>query len=99
MPMANFIAARQNEPRGKQRYAKNKLGQGIDVVYNVGGKAGPKGGHSEIQSIRFRKDKFDKAKAKAWLKAHDFKTTTEDVQESTAERLERFVETAGEIVQ
>jgi hypothetical protein len=50
----------------------NKFGPGIDVLFGIRKKRGPRGGRSEIQSIRFKADKFTPAQAKRWLREHDY---------------------------
>jgi hypothetical protein len=66
MPFPNYYSARIEDPSKFDSFAydKNKLGNGIDVVYGI------KSGVSTIQSIRFDKDKFSVSSAKSWLKDH-----------------------------
>lgn len=75
-PFPNEHAARQTDP---DKYDKIRRGTlpgapaGISVIWGVLSDR-----KSEIQSIRFDKDKFTPAEAKAWLKEHDFKTSLEE---------------------
>lgn len=66
MPMENFISARVESPKkyDKFRYGKDVLGRGIDVVYGI------KDNKTEIQAIRFDKEKFTKEEVKKWMKNH-----------------------------
>ena len=65
--MPNFHSARIKNPKDfkKFRYAKNKLGKGIDVVWGI-----RDNGKTEIQAIRFSKNQFDKEQARNWMKTH-----------------------------
>jgi len=74
VPFPNFHAARQNDPDkyARMRYAKDKFGPGIDVVWGV-----LEDGTVELQSIRFDVSKFTAEEAKAWLEKHDYKTGLE----------------------
>jgi hypothetical protein len=69
MPYPNEHAARIKAPSGftKFRREKNKLGQGIDVIYGI-----DSDGKSVVQAIRFSKSKFTVEQAKKWLKDHDY---------------------------
>lgn len=49
----------------KFRRANNAGGAGVHFIYGI------KAGKSQIQAIRFSKDKFTPAEAKAWLKSHN----------------------------
>jgi hypothetical protein len=71
MPFPNEHAARQRSPEGCKRLRRNNnaLGTGIDVIWCV--KAD---GKTEIQTIRFRKNRFTAAEARKWLREHSFKT-------------------------
>jgi len=69
MPYPNEHSARINSP-GKYDHIRRKndeFGSGIDVIFGI------KGGKSEVQAIRFDKNKFTPAKAKEWLREHDYK--------------------------
>jgi hypothetical protein len=61
-----FHSARIKEPSqfNDFTYKKNAFGDGIDVVFGI------KDGKTEVQSIRFNKNKFTEAEAKEWLKKH-----------------------------
>jgi len=73
MPYPNEHSARIKEPDAFERIRElwRKESQGIRAI---GGplKSNPKGG-TEVQAIRFKVDKWTAAKAKAWLKSHDYK--------------------------
>ncbi len=77
-PYPNEHAARQTDPKKYKKFARgvpSGFPEGISVIYgifSVGGKD-----KSEIQSIRFDASKWTEAKAKKWLKDHDFKTVLE----------------------
>jgi hypothetical protein len=90
MPMTNWWSARQNEPTKKIRYAKGKFGKGIDAVFNVGLAKGPKGGKSQLQTIRFDKSLFNKGRAKDWLKKHGFKTMIESGLQEVIARVKKL---------
>jgi hypothetical protein len=77
MPMTNWWSARQNEPAKKVRYDKNRFGKGIDAIWNIGLAKGPRGGRTQLQTIRFDKSLFNKSKAKDWLKKNKYKTMIE----------------------
>ena len=49
------------------------FGPGIDAILAIRKKKGPRGGRSEVQSIRFKADKFTAAEAKRWLREYDYK--------------------------
>ncbi len=75
-PFPNEHAARQKPPGNFKEFRRGTLPGapvGISVVFGITGTGAAR--KSEIQSIRFDKDKFTVAQAKAWLKDHDFKTT------------------------
>jgi len=87
MPYPNEHSARIREPEqyGDQIRRKNdEFAKGIDVIYGI------KNGKTEIQAIRFAKEKWTVPAAKKWLNDHDFKpihfepaTTTEDTASTT----------------
>jgi len=54
--------------------SKNPADKDIDVVFGIRKEEGPRGGRSEIQSIRFKSTKWTPEEAKTWLKEHDFKS-------------------------
>jgi len=64
MPYPSEHAARINSPGKYSQFRRrnNDLGSGIDVIYGI------KNGKSEIQAIRFDKNKFTVAQARSWLK-------------------------------
>ena len=64
---ANYIRIRVASPSGFVRFRIKLLGQGIKAV--IGFK---KSGGSEIQSFLFPKINWNLAKAKAWIKSHDY---------------------------
>jgi hypothetical protein len=72
MPYPNYHSARIKDPKKYKevKYGKKPEGfpDGIDVLWGI---LGPK--ESEIQAIRFDADKWTAAKAKKWLKDHDYK--------------------------
>jgi hypothetical protein len=51
----------------------DRFGDGIDVVWGVlpEDEAGPEGGRTEIQSLRFDTNQFSKKEAKDWLEKYD----------------------------
>ncbi len=74
MPFPNEHAARQTDPK---QYSSFRRGQpkgfpsGVFVVYGI------KNGVSEIQTIRFKSNKWTAEEAKKWLKKNKFKTAVE----------------------
>lgn len=77
MPFKNYYSARQTEPNYKEyAYSKDKLGDGIDAVFGI------KDGKTELQAIRFKKDKFTTEKAKEWLERNKFKNIVEELSEA-----------------
>lgn len=70
MPFPNEHSARIVNPGKFESFARqnDELGQGIDVIFGI-----RKDGKSEIQAIRFDKDRFTLEEARDWLKRHDFK--------------------------
>jgi hypothetical protein len=71
-PFPNEHAARQAEPDGRRykTYRRKEISPGISFIYGI---KRPQG--TEIQSIRFNKDKFTPKQAKEWLKKHKFKSS------------------------
>lgn len=55
---------RIKDPAQFDRFTTKNIAPGVSIVLGI------KGGKSTAQSLRFSKDKYDKAKAQAWLKAH-----------------------------
>lgn len=86
-PYPNEHAARLKDPDQYDSFARenNAGGDGIDFIYGI------KDGTSELQAIRFNKDKFTPAEAKQWLADHDFEpilfeeATERVAQENNAE--------------
>lgn len=69
-PYPNFHACRLEDP-GKYiriREEKDKFGKGIYALWGIQGGNKP----VELQAIRFKKDLFTVAEARAWLKAHKY---------------------------
>ena len=72
MPFPNEHAARQTEPTGYKTYrrgAPKGFPEGVNAIYGI-----KEDGGTEIQSIRFAKDKWTVERAKEWLKRNNFKT-------------------------
>lgn len=75
MPYPNQHAARQRDP-GK--YSKMRTGKlpgspkGVTVIFGV-----LPSGKTEIQSIRFDRRTWTVARARQWLKSHNFRSTIE----------------------
>jgi len=67
-PYTKEHAARLKDPDDYQGFRRmnNELGTGIHIILGL------KDGSSEIQSIRFDKDKFTADEAKAWLRERDY---------------------------
>lgn len=82
MPYPNEHAARMAEPDqfDKMRRENGKFGEGIDVIWGING------GKTEIQAIRFDKEKFTPEEAKTWLKEHDYKPIEFEPATDTPER-------------
>lgn len=72
MPFPNEHAARIKAPGQYKRFRrKNDAGgDGVDFIYGIKDKDGKE--VTEVQAIRFDKDKFTVAEAKKWLKDHDY---------------------------
>lgn len=68
MPYPSEHALRVSEPKKytKLRRQNNKYGEGIDVIFGV-----LPDGKTEVQAIRFKKDKFTIDKVKTWLENHE----------------------------
>jgi len=68
-PYPNEHAARLTDPAQYDSFRRknNDFGDGIDAIYGI------KSGKSELQAIRFSKNKFTVAEAKKWLADNDYK--------------------------
>lgn len=66
-PYPNEHAARIKDPSQFDSFARknDEGGDGIDFIYGI------KNGASELQAIRFDKEKFTPEQAKEWLKSHE----------------------------
>lgn len=73
MPYPNFHSARLRDPKqyDEVRQKKDEFGEGINVLYGIKGQGENR--VSEVQAIRFAKDKFTPEQAREWLKEHDHK--------------------------
>lgn len=80
-PFPNEHAARLHDPAKYESFRRDNDagGTGIDFIYGI-----LAGGGTEIQAIRFDKDRYTPAEAKAWLREHDF--TAIMFEEATGER-------------
>lgn len=78
MPYPNEHAARINNPDkyAKLRRENDKFGKGIDVIWGV-----KDSGTTEVQAIRFDKEKFSPEQAKKWLKDHNYSGGFEEAKE------------------
>jgi len=67
-PFPNEHAARLKDPAQYDSFARENDagGDGIDFIYGI------KDGATELQAIRFDKEKFTPAEARDWLAKHDF---------------------------
>ena len=82
MPYPNEHAARQTDPGKYESFRRTHpkgFPAGIDVIWGISGK-GPNR-KSEIQSLRFDKNKWTPEASKKWLKDNGFKTTLERASE------------------
>ena len=81
-PYPNEHAARLTDPDQYDsiRRVNDEGGPGIDFIYGI------KDGKSEIQAIRFDKDRYTPAEARQWLSDHDFSAIS--FEEATGERSE-----------
>lgn len=83
--------ARKNDFYYKK--SKNPADKGIDVIFGVKKEKGPRGGRSEIQSVRFDSTKWEAVNAQKWLEDHkidylDFKAadkTPGDIQKEESQ--------------
>lgn len=80
-PFPNEHAARLHDPNKYDSFRRDNDagGAGVDFIYGIL----PDGG-TELQAIRFDKNRFTPAEAKAWLSKHDFKAIL--FEEATGER-------------
>lgn len=80
-PYPNEHAARLNDPDKYDSFRRDNDagGSGVDFIYGILPDDG-----TELQAIRFDKNKFTPAEAKAWLSEHDFKAIL--FEEATGER-------------
>lgn len=69
-PYPGEHAARIHDPASYDHFRRenDKFGKGIDVIWGI-----KTDGTTEVQAIRFDAKKFTPAKAKKWLKDHDYK--------------------------
>jgi len=89
-PYPNEHAARMKSPDGYKRMRRqnDKFGPGIHAIFGVTDED-----KTELQAVRFDREKFTAAEAKAWLKEHDMKPTgfepaAEKAEKSTAHKSE-----------
>lgn len=87
MPFPNEHSARLISPGRFTdfRRSNDQFATGIDAIFGIRMEAGER--VSELQAIRFDKDRFTVAQARAWLRDHDFdpiefEPATEPMQES-----------------
>lgn len=80
-PFPNEHAARLHDPAKYESFRRDNDagGPGVDFIYGILAAGG-----TELQAIRFDKDRYSPAEAKAWLKDHDF--TAILFEEATGER-------------
>lgn len=78
-PYPNEHACRVSDPKqyDEIRRKNDEFGEGIDVLYGV------KDDESEVQAIRFDKNKFTAQEAKDWAKEHDYKCTEFEAAEKS----------------
>ena len=69
MPFTNEHSARLIDPDKFEKFRRvnDELGKGVDVIFGI-----RESNSSEIQAIRFDKDKFTPREAREWLKDHKF---------------------------
>lgn len=89
-PFPNEHAARLRDPAQYDEFRRenNAGGDGIDFIYGIKSDGGKK--VSELQAIRFDKNKFTPAQAKTWLSDHDFSPI--QFEEATEERVAEMQE-------
>jgi transcriptional regulator with XRE-family HTH domain len=88
MPFENEHSARLVSPGRFQDFRRNndQFGAGIDAIFGIRMEAGER--VSELQAIRFDKDRFTVAQARTWLEEHEFEPilfepATESMQEAS----------------
>lgn len=83
-PYPNEHAARLKDPAQYDSFARENDagGDGIDFIYGI------KDGVTELQAIRFNKDKFTPTQARQWLDEHDF--TPIEFEEATERKVGEF---------
>lgn len=81
MPFPNEHAARLHDPDKYDSFRRDNDagGAGVDFIYGI-----LPGGGTELQAIRFDKNRFTPAEARDWLSKHDFKAIL--FEEATGER-------------
>lgn len=81
MPFPNEHAARLRDPRKYVQFRRRNDagGPGIDFIFGILADGG-----SEIQAIRFDKDRYTATEARSWLRQHDFKPIM--FEEATGDR-------------
>ena len=81
MPYPNEHAARFHDPDKYDSFRRDNDagGAGIDFIYGI-----LPGGGTELQAIRFDKNRYTPAEARDWLNKHDFKAI--QFEEATGER-------------
>jgi hypothetical protein len=84
MPYPNFHAARIKDPAQYKevRQKKDEFGEGINVLYGIKGQGEDR--VSEVQAVRFARDKFTPKQAREWLKEHDYQPI--EFEEATEEK-------------
>lgn len=90
MPFPNEHSARLVAPGGFDEFRRSNdfLAPGIDAIFGI--KVDGDDRTSTLQAIRFDKEKFTVAQARAWLRDHDFEPilfepASEEVQESVSD--------------
>jgi len=76
MPFRREHAARQLAPEGFVRFARKRLAPGVSAILGIDAR-----GTSHVQSLRFDKEQFTPAEARAWLARHGFYTGLEEAGE------------------
>ena len=87
MPYPNEHAARLTDPGKYTHFARenNKGGDGVDFIFGI------KDGESELQAIRFKKNKFTESEARTWLKDNDKSPIEFDPASGSTDSAERVV--------
>jgi hypothetical protein len=87
MPMPNYHSFRLKNPSQFDRFSyKKHESAGVDLVI------GWKNNHSEIQAVRFDKDKFDMSQARKWMKEHNFSAIKTEKAKETNENIVNKIE-------